>query len=44
MPQVVGKVDRRHPALTELSLDAVAAFEGRVQALDVSFAHPCPLR
>jgi hypothetical protein len=28
--QVVGKIDRRHTALTEFGLDAVAAFEGRV--------------
>ena len=26
--QVVGQIDRRHAALTELTLDGVAAFEG----------------
>ena len=30
--EVVGKVDRSHPALTDLTLDAVAALEGCVQA------------
>jgi len=28
------EIDGRHPALTELSLDAVAAFEGCVQVSD----------
>ena len=32
--QVLGEVHRRHPALTDLTLDAVAAFEGCVQAGD----------
>ena len=32
--QVVGQVDRGHPALAELALDAIAALEGRVQAGD----------
>ena len=32
VPEVVGEVDRRHPALTELALDVVVAGEGRVQA------------
>ena len=31
MLQIVGQVDRRHPALTELALDAVAALKGSVQ-------------
>ena len=34
VPEIVGQVDRGHPTLTELALDAVAAFEGRVQAGD----------
>ena len=29
---VVREIDRSHPALTEFTLDAVAAFEGCVQA------------
>jgi len=32
--EVVGQVDRGHPALTDLALDAVAALEGCVQAGD----------
>ena len=32
MLQVVRQVDRRHTALTEFTLDGVAAFEGCVQA------------
>ena len=32
--QVIREVDRRHPALAEFGLDAVAAFEGCVQAGD----------
>ena len=32
--QVVGEVHRGHPALTDLTLDAVAALEGSVQAGD----------
>ena len=32
--QVLGEVDGRHPTLTDLSLDAVAALEGSVQAGD----------
>ena len=31
---VVGQVDRSHPTLTDLTLDAVAALEGGVQAGD----------
>ena len=34
MLQVVGQIDRRHPALTELALDAVSARQGCVQAGD----------
>jgi hypothetical protein len=32
MLQVIGEEDRRHPALTELGLEAVTAFEGCVEA------------
>jgi hypothetical protein len=32
--QVIGQVDRGHPACTELALDAVPTFEGRVEAGD----------
>ena len=32
--EVIGQVDRGHAALTELTLDGVAAFEGCVQASD----------
>ena len=32
--QVVSQIDRRHPALTDLTLDAVAALEGCVQVGD----------
>ena len=32
--EVVGKVDRGHPALTDLTLDAVSALESCVQAGD----------
>ena len=32
MLQVVGQVDRRHAALAQFTLDAVAAFEGCVEA------------
>ncbi len=32
--QVIGQVDRGHAALTQLTLDGVAAFEGCVQAGD----------
>ena len=32
--EIVGQVDRRHPALAQLTLDGVAAFEGGVQAGD----------
>jgi hypothetical protein len=32
--EVIGQVDGRHPALTQLTRDGVAAFEGRVQASD----------
>ena len=32
--EVVGEVDRGHPALTKFTLDAVAALEGCVQARD----------
>ena len=32
--EVVGEVDRGHPALTDLTLDAVAALEGGVEAGD----------
>jgi len=32
--EVVGEVHRSHPALTDLSLDAVAALEGGVQTGD----------
>ncbi len=31
---VIGEVDRGHPALAELALDAVAPLEGRVQLSD----------
>ena len=34
VPEIVSQVDRRHPALTDLTLDAVAAFYGCVQAGD----------
>jgi hypothetical protein len=34
VPDVVGQADRRHPALTEFTLDAVAALEGCVEAGD----------
>ena len=34
MLEVVGQVDRRHSALTKLTLDGVAAFEGCVQTSD----------
>ena len=30
--EVIRQVDRRHPALTDLALDTVAALEGGVQA------------
>jgi hypothetical protein len=30
--EVLGQVNRSHPALTDLAIDAVAAFQGRVQA------------
>src|SRR3972149_7073407 len=33
--QVVGEIDRRHPATSELSLDGVAAGEGGVEALEL---------
>ena len=32
--EVIRQVDRSHPALTDLALDAVAALEGCVQAGD----------
>ncbi len=32
--QVVGHVDRRHPAFAQLTLDGVAALQGCVQAGD----------
>jgi hypothetical protein len=32
--EVVCQIDGRHPALTELALDALAAFEGRIQTGD----------
>jgi hypothetical protein len=32
MLQVVGEIDRRHPALTELTIDAVTVFQSRVEA------------
>jgi hypothetical protein len=31
VPQILAEVRRRHPALTEMSLDAVAAGRGHVQ-------------
>ena len=31
MAKVLGKIDRSHPTLADLTLDAIAAFEGRVQ-------------
>jgi hypothetical protein len=34
VPQVVGKIDGGHSALTDLSLDAVSAFQGSVQSND----------
>jgi len=34
VPEIVGQVDRRHPALAELELDAIAPFEGSVEAGD----------
>ena len=37
--QVVGQIDRGHPALAELALNVVAALEGRVQAVDGDGAH-----
>jgi hypothetical protein len=37
--QVVGQVDRRHAALAEFALDAIATFQGRVQALAQALAH-----
>ena len=39
VPLVVGQVDRSHPALAELSLDSVAALEGRVQSCDRVVGH-----
>ena len=30
MPQILGRIDRGHPALADLTLDSVAALEGRV--------------
>ena len=32
--EVIGQVDRRHPAFAKLTLDGIAAFEGCVQASD----------
>ena len=32
--EVIGQIDRRHAALTEFTLDGVAAFEGCVQTSD----------
>lgn len=32
--EVIGQVDRGHPALAEFALDVIAAFEGFVQAFD----------
>ena len=44
LPEVPGQIDRGHPALTELALDAIAALEGCVQARNrihcVNFAEP----
>jgi hypothetical protein len=34
VPEILGEVHRGHPARADLSLDSVAAFEGRVQAGD----------
>ncbi len=34
MLEIIGQVDRGHAALTKLTLDGVAAFEGRVQSGD----------
>ncbi len=34
VPEVVGQVHDGHPALTELALDAVAAFVGCIKAGD----------
>ena len=43
--KIVGQVDRGHPALTDLTLDAVAAFEGCVQAGDgVRAVHALKMR
>jgi hypothetical protein len=39
VPQVIRQVDGGHAALTELSLDAVAAVEGRVEAMDRIVGH-----
>ena len=41
--QVICEIDRRHATLTEFGLDAVAAFEGCVQAFDC-FAHALKMR
>jgi hypothetical protein len=34
VPHVIGEVDRSHPALAQLSIDPVAALQGRVEAGD----------
>ncbi len=33
-PPILGQIDRSHPALARLTLDAVAAFEGGVESCD----------
>ena len=37
---VVGQIDRSHPALADLAIDAVAALQGGVKADDRIFDHP----
>ena len=45
MLDIVGQIDRRHPALTEFGLDAVAAFQGCVQTGDgVVVSHASNMR
>jgi hypothetical protein len=40
--EVLGQVDRGHPAFTELTLNAVSTVERGLQAFGVSLAHAQP--
>ena len=42
MLEVIRQVDGRHPALTDLALDGVAAFEGSVEAGDRAWSVQVP--